>query len=71
MYFPTIIIAPTPKITSKPHFGGPFNAKPIIQRALRQSHVNGATTLKLFGYIGIGKYFGVCQYFSARERLEA
>ena len=53
--FPPNIFAPTPKIILKPHFGGPFNAKPIIQRALRQSHVNGATTLKLYGYIGIGK----------------
>ena len=32
--------------------------KRIIQRALRQSRVNGATTLKLYGYIGIGKYLG-------------
>ena len=44
-------------------------AKPIIQRALRQSHVNGATTLKLYGYIGIGKYLGLCQKFSVRGRL--
>ena len=50
-----------PKITPKPHFWGPFNAKPIILKALHQSHVNGATTLKLYGYIGIGKYLGVCQ----------
>ena len=49
--FPPNIFAATPKITPKPHFGGPFNAKPIIQRALRQSHVNGATTLKLYGCI--------------------
>jgi len=38
--FPPNIFAPTPKITPKPHFGAPFNAKPIIQRALHQSHVN-------------------------------
>ena len=38
-------------------------------RALRQSHVNGATTLKLYSYIGIGKYLGLCQFFSARGRL--
>jgi len=44
---PPNIFATTPKITPKPHFVGPFNAKPITQRALRQSHVNGATTLKL------------------------
>jgi len=43
-------------------------AKPIIQRALRQSHANGAATLKLYGYIGIGnrQVFGVCQNYSAR-----
>ena len=42
--FPPNIFAPTPKITPRPHFGGHFHAKPI-----RQSHVNGATTLKLYG----------------------
>ena len=47
----------------KPHFGGPFNAKPIIQRALRQLHVNGATALKLYGCIGIDKYLGVRHNF--------
>jgi len=69
--FPPNIFASTPKITPKPHFGGPFNSKHIIQRALRQSHVNGATTLKLYGYryIGIGKYLEVCQNVSARGRL--
>jgi len=30
----------------KPHFWGPFNAKPIIERALRKSDVIGATKLK-------------------------
>ena len=52
--FPPHIFAPTPK----PHFGGPFNAKPIIPEALCKSHVNGATKLKLYSYIGIGKYLG-------------
>jgi len=66
--FPSNIFAPTPKITTKSHFGGPFNATHIIQRALRKSHVNGATKLKLYSYIGIGKYFGVYQNFSARGR---
>jgi len=28
--FPPNIFAPTPKITAKHHFGGPFNPKPII-----------------------------------------
>jgi len=39
----------------KPHFGGPFNAKPITDRALRKWHNDGATKLKLYSYIGIGK----------------
>ena len=63
--FPPNIFTPTPKITPKRHFGGPFNAKPIIWRALRKLHINGATKLKLCSYIGIGKYLGVCQNFSA------
>jgi len=61
--FPPNIFASTPKITPKPNFGGPFNAKPIIQRALCQSHVSVATTLKLYGYIGIGKYLGCVKNF--------
>ena len=56
--FPPNIVAPTPKVTPKPHFGGPFNAKPIIHGARRKSHVNGTTKLKLYSYIGIGKYLG-------------
>ena len=56
--FPLNVFAPTPKISQKPHFEGPFNSKPIIQIALRKSHVNGATKMKLYSYIGIGKYFG-------------
>jgi len=56
--FPPNIFAPTPKITPKPYFGGPFNAKPVIHGALRKSHVNGAMKLKLYSYIGIGKYLG-------------
>jgi len=63
MYFPTKYLHTYPKIIPKPHFEEPSNAKPIIQRALRQSHVNGATTLKLYGYIGIGKYLGVSKFF--------
>ena len=47
-------------------FLGPFNAKPNIERALRKSHVNAATMLKLYSYIGIGKYLGACRNFSAR-----
>ena len=66
MYFPTKYLRTYPQNHQKNPFWGPFNAKPIIQRAIRQSHVNGATTLKLYGYIGIGKYLGMCQTFSAR-----
>ena len=56
------------QIPPKPK-GVPFNAKPIIERALRKSHVNGATMLKLYSYIGIGRYLGICQNFSFRGRL--
>ena len=54
------------KSIPKPHFGETFNAKPIIERALRKLHVNGATKLKLYSYIGIDKYFSLCHNFSAR-----
>ena len=59
------MFAPTPKITPKPHFVGPFNASPIRQRVIRKSRVNRATRVKLYSYIGIGKYLGVFPYFSA------
>jgi len=52
------ISSPLPPNHPKPHFWGPFNAKPVIQRALRKSHINGATKLKLYSYIDIGKYLG-------------
>jgi len=55
MYFLTKYLRPYPQ---NPHFGGSFNAKPIIHVALRKSHVNGATKLKLYSHIGIGKYLG-------------
>ena len=55
-----------PKLPPKPHFGGPFSANPITERALRKSHVNGATKLKRFSYIGIGKHFRMCQNFAAK-----
>ena len=55
------IFAPKFKITPKPHFGGPFNAKPIIQIDLRKSYVNGATKVKLYRYRqvlgGVSKFF--------------
>jgi len=54
MYCPTKYLHSYPKTP----FGGPFDAKLIIHRALRKSHVNGATKLKLYSYIGIGKYLG-------------
>ena len=69
--------APIPKITPKTHFGGPFNAKPIIQRALRKSHVNGATTrggvLKLFplgGSGGAGPLVLIWDLLLSRKLLE-
>jgi len=39
--FPPNIFVPTPKISPKTPFWRHFNAKPIIERALRKSHVNG------------------------------
>jgi len=33
--YPPNILASAPNIPQKPHFGGPFNAKPTIERALR------------------------------------
>ena len=47
MYFPNKYLCPYPQNHPKTPFWGPFNAKPIIQRALRKSHVNGSTKLKL------------------------
>jgi len=32
-------------------------------RTLRKSHVNGATKLKLYSYVSIGKYLSECQHF--------
>jgi len=61
-FLPNIFVS-TPKITPKPHFGGPFNAKPIVHGALHKSHVNGAMKLKLYTYIGIGKYMGCVKIF--------
>jgi len=68
--FPPNIFASTPEIPPKPHFGGPFNAKPIIQIDLRKSHVNGATMVKLYSYRAYmyRHVLGVCQSFSARGR---
>ena len=63
---PPIIFAPTLKVPQNPIWG-PFNAKPIIERALRKSNVNGATKLKLYSYNGIDKYLG-CVIFCARGR---
>jgi len=51
------IFAPTPKIIPKPHIGGPFNAKPIIEKAIRNlvkehafcccTHTNGYLLVRL------------------------
>ena len=49
--FPPNIFAPTP------NFRAPFNAKPIIHGALRKSHINGATNLKLYSYRPIGNRY--------------
>ena len=36
-----------------------------------ESRVNGATKLKIYSYIDIGKYLCVCQFFFARWPPEA
>jgi len=60
---PPNIFAPTTKILPKRHFGGPFNAKPIVEKAVRKLQVNGVTKLKLYSYIVIDS---VCKNYSAR-----
>ena len=50
MHFPTKYFHPYLKNHPKTPFWGSFNAKPIIQIALRKSQVNGATKLKLYSY---------------------
>ena len=63
MYFSTKYLCPCPQYRQKPHFGGPFNAKPTIERALRKPDVNGATKLKLYSCIFIGNYSGCVKIF--------
>ena len=60
--FPPNIFAVPQKSPQTP-FGGPLNAKPIIQIDLCKSHVNGATKVKLYSYIGIDKYLGCVKNF--------
>jgi len=38
-------------------------------KELCKSHVNGATKLTFYSYIGIGKYLGMCQNISDRGGL--
>ena len=58
------LASPLPlKSPPKPHFGGPFNAKSITRRTIRKFHVNAATKLKLYTYIGISKYLGCVKIF--------
>ena len=68
--FPPNIFVPTPKSPQNPILGT-LQCKSIIERALRKSHVNGATKVKLYSYIGIGKYLGCVNIFplgDVRER---
>jgi len=53
--FPTKYLRPYPLKSPKTPFWGPVSANSTIERALRKSHVNGATKLKRYSYIGIGK----------------
>ena len=57
--FPQNTFAPIPKIP----FWGTFQCKPIIQIDLHKSHDNGATKVKPYSYIGMGKYLGVSKFF--------
>jgi len=68
MYFPTKYLRPYHQNHPKPHFRD-LSMQNLLQIALHKSHVNGATKVKLYSSIGIGKYLGVCQNFSARGRL--
>ena len=63
MYFPTKYLRPCPQNHPKTPFWGSFQCKPILQKDLHKLHVNGATKLKLYSYIGIGKYFGCVKIF--------
>jgi len=68
-YFSTKYLRPYPQNHIKTPFWGPFNAKPIIQIIdIRKSHVNGATKVKIYSYIGIGKYLGCVKFFSGGGR---
>jgi len=42
---------------------GDLSMRNRVTESLRQSHVNGATMLKLYGHIGIGKYLGCGKIF--------
>jgi len=66
MYFPTKYLHPYPQNHPKNAFWGTFqcNAKLITQIARHKSHINGATKVKLYSYMGIGKYFGVSKFFA-------
>ena len=57
---------PLPKKSPKTPFWQIFQCKPIVERVLRQSRVNGATKLKIYSYIDIGKYLRAYQNFYAR-----
>jgi len=64
-YFPTKYIRPYPQTHPKTQFWGSFNTNRIVHGALRKSHVNGATKLKLYTVLVEN---GVCRNFSAMGR---
>jgi len=64
MYFFTKYLCPYSQNHPKTPFWGTFQCKPIIHRALRKSHINGATKLTLYSYRGIDRYLvGVSKFF--------
>jgi len=63
--FPPNIFIPTHKNYPKTPFWGTLQCETYYTESPPSvAYVNGTTTLKPYGYIGIGKYFLVCQNFS-------
>jgi len=68
--FPQYTFILTPKITPKTPFWGTFQCKTYYTESSHKSHVTGATKLKLYSYISIGKYLGCVKIFPLGGVLE-